>query len=464
MREIIDGLGYMPKTCTWELTLACNLRCGHCGSSAGKPRPGELSRERSLEIVRELDQLGCRRITLSGGEPTLSPHWEAIASEAATCGVRVNMITNGLRADRSSCRSRQAGRSRQHWDQHRRSRRGARPRTADIAVCTDESCASSTICHGVGLPVGVIHHDSASKPESTRCSVRVARGAGVRMAASDCQRDGQPVEPAGADRAGGLAPVDPRSCGAGGAGGALMCALATNIGYYGPYEKVLRKHRSCPVDCWVGCYAGCRHVGIESDGGVKGCLSVQATRATEGNLHESTLSEIWHREGAFAYNRQFRRTDLAGFCATCEHADVCRGGCLSMRTCEGGRENPFCYHRVATLAERAASSRRRHYVPLVLAPAALLASFGLGCGASQPAPTPGPATTAQPAGRSDPDEPMVVAVDEPEPVGVDEYGMPDIEPVEEYGMPEPEPPVVSEYAVVEPDPPGVDEYGMNPPD
>ena len=77
MREIIDGLGYAPKTCTWELTLACNLRCGHCGSRAGKARPGELPLERSLEVAKELGALGCRRITLSGGECLMQPEFSA---------------------------------------------------------------------------------------------------------------------------------------------------------------------------------------------------------------------------------------------------------------------------------------------------------------------------------------------------------------------------------------------------
>jgi radical SAM protein with 4Fe4S-binding SPASM domain len=105
-------------------------------------------------------------------------------------------------------------------------------------------------------------------------------------------------------------------------------------------------------------------------------LSIQASTATEGNLQTQSLAEIWRKPGAFTYNRQFTPRDLGGFCATCVHAEICRGGCLSMRTCEGGGENPFCYHRVATLAERAAKRSRARYVPMVIAPAALLALVG----------------------------------------------------------------------------------------
>ena len=455
MREIIDGLGYAPKTATWELTLACNLRCGHCGSRAGRARPGELSLERSLEVARELGEMGCRRVTLSGGEPTLSPHWQAIASEASRAGVRVNMITNAYKADRAfALRAKDAGLASvgvsidglEEVHDHVRGKRGL---YRDLLAFIDD-------CHAVGLPVGAVTTIQRRNRMQLHALYELLEGRvyvwqlqiGAAMGNLKDRRNEQ-IEPADLLR---LVPDLARLIERGG----VDVRIGDNIGYYGPYEKVLRKHRSCPVDCWLGCYAGCRHVGIESDGGVKGCLSIQATSETEGNLKDSSLSDIWNRPGAFAYNRAFERSDLAGFCATCEHADICRGGCLSMRTCEGGRENPFCYHRVATLADRAAPPRRRRYVPLVLAPAALLASFGLCCGGTQAPTSPPPAASAQPANPSDPGgEPAVIAeyaVQEPEPAppGVDEYGMP-------------EPRSVSDYAIEEPEPGGVEEYGIEAP-
>jgi radical SAM protein with 4Fe4S-binding SPASM domain len=154
--------------------------------------------------------------------------------------------------------------------------------------------------------------------------------------------------------------------------------VGDNVGYYGPHEAVLRAGRKSSLPHWVGCYAGCRHVGIEADGGVKGCLSLQCTTKTEGNLQRESLRDIWLRPGAFAYNRGFRLADLGGFCRSCQYAETCRGGCLSMRSCEGGRDNPFCYHRVATLAQREKRSRSL-YVPIAVAPAALLVLLGFGC-------------------------------------------------------------------------------------
>jgi radical SAM protein with 4Fe4S-binding SPASM domain len=120
-------------------------------------------------------------------------------------------------------------------------------------------------------------------------------------------------------------------------------------------------------------------MGIEADGGVKGCLSLQAVETTEGNLHNEPLADIWFREGAFAYNRDFSLSDLAGFCRSCRYATLCRGGCFSARTCEGGVENTYCYHRVSVLAQRRSIAQT---LTKALAPAALAALFSvsINCG------------------------------------------------------------------------------------
>ncbi|MGZ5971002.1 MAG: hypothetical protein ACXWP4_25205, partial [Polyangiales bacterium] len=40
-----------PIYAVWELTLACDLACRHCGSRAGRARPDELSTEEALDLV-----------------------------------------------------------------------------------------------------------------------------------------------------------------------------------------------------------------------------------------------------------------------------------------------------------------------------------------------------------------------------------------------------------------------------
>ena len=46
----------------WEFTLACNLKCRHCGSSAGKKRKDELSTNAALDVVKRLKDLGIKEV------------------------------------------------------------------------------------------------------------------------------------------------------------------------------------------------------------------------------------------------------------------------------------------------------------------------------------------------------------------------------------------------------------------
>ena len=56
-------------TCVWEVTMACNMRCKHCGSSCSNALPGELSTFEALRFIDMCKDIGIQWISLSGGEP-----------------------------------------------------------------------------------------------------------------------------------------------------------------------------------------------------------------------------------------------------------------------------------------------------------------------------------------------------------------------------------------------------------
>ena len=460
MREIVDGLKRYPRTCTWELTLRCNLRCGHCGSRAGTARAGEMSEELALRTTAELAALGCQKVSLSGGEPTLSPYWDKVAAEGVRLGMKMNMIVSGVNGGRDLVRRagnaglNGLGVSLDGLEATHDRNRGLQGLYGRVMQLIDD-------CHAVGLSVGVITtvwkgnlHELEAMHDLLAGRVYVWQ---LQLGAAMGNLSDHRADQIAPEDLLTIVPLVARLV----ERGQVNVHVADNIGYYGPYEDILRKRRTAPVSCWVGCYAGCRHLGIESDGGVKGCLSIQSTRATEGNLHKDSLRDIWMRPGAFSYNRAFQLDDLSGFCRTCEHAAVCRGGCLSMRTCEGGRDNPFCYHRVATLADRDAERSRARYVPRMVVPAALLAAFGLGCGSDDSAPGPEVKDAAQewpPAG----DAYGITfdgGQDGPD-VGAEYYGMPG----DAYGIPWDSPPVTDagdeSIDAADETPPAGDAYGI----
>ena len=78
-----------------ELTLACNLRCRTCSAAAGVARGAELGEAELRGLAAELSSLGGRLLTLSGGEPLLSPHLFAVLDECRRRGLKAAMFTNG---------------------------------------------------------------------------------------------------------------------------------------------------------------------------------------------------------------------------------------------------------------------------------------------------------------------------------------------------------------------------------
>ena len=85
-----------PFIIGWELTLACNLRCRHCGSSASQPRTNELTLEESLAVCDQFPELFVQEVNFTGGEPLLRPDWKRIATHLGKLGIKTKILTNGL--------------------------------------------------------------------------------------------------------------------------------------------------------------------------------------------------------------------------------------------------------------------------------------------------------------------------------------------------------------------------------
>ncbi|MFH1453123.1 MAG: SPASM domain-containing protein, partial [Armatimonadota bacterium] len=118
---------------------------------------------------------------------------------------------------------------------------------------------------------------------------------------------------------------------------------ADSLGYcYGNSEKILKDAE------WSGCSAGCYIAGIEENGNVKGCLSLQDDYFTAGNVKKRSLIDIWNDDSSFTYTRKYDVSKMTGYCADCESKKDCRSGCLGMAYSLGGSiyENPYCYKRI----------------------------------------------------------------------------------------------------------------------
>lgn len=344
---------YIPEFCVWELTLQCNMRCIHCGSQAGEARPLELTVDECLSVARDLVSLGCRQVSLIGGEVFLFPNWERVGRELSDGGIAVNIVTNGfLMGDRQVQQIKEArlvnvaisvdGME----DNHDRTRnvkasfqkvlaaferlRAENVRIAVVTTLMDYNCADLEPLYDLLVEQGV-----------SVWQIQLAAMMGNLAGRTDLRLD-----PARVPWVTSFIRNRRNRNG-------IEIYAGDDIGYFDENEMYLR-NRPGTVSLWRGCQAGLRVVGIDSVGNVKGCESLYSDHFIEGNLRVEPVADIWNKEGNFAYNRQFDLRQLTGQCATCDKASVCRGGCRGSCYFTAGMlfENPYCCYRI-----------RSNYVP-----------------------------------------------------------------------------------------------------
>ena len=346
---------YNLRSCVWEITLACCFHCVYCGSRAGKAREGELTTEECLGVADQLIGMGCRRVSLIGGEVFMRRDWDSIARRLTDGGVRVAIITNGyLFDDALKAKLREANLEsvavsidgpRHLHDRYRQ------PGSFDRAVNALRAVAEA------GLPATVI---STLNGENVQCLeelyealIRYPVSAWQLQACSPMGNAARPDFDHRFDPWRVIDFVEARL-----EDSPFPIGIADNIGYFTPGENRLRGRigRRFP-----GCGAGLSLIGIDSVGNVRGCEAMYDDRFIEGNLRQKTIREIWENPDGFAYNRRFDPSLLTGKCAECPEGPYCAGGCRSYNYFFHGRmyEHPACARTLPHFSTgRGAGTRR----------------------------------------------------------------------------------------------------------
>ena len=361
-------VAHRPILAVWEITLACDLACRHCGSRAGRARPDELTTDECFDVVDQLAELGVFEVVLIGGEAYLRDDWTRIVARIKERGMSPLITTGG---------------------------RGLTPARAAEAAAAGLASASVSIDGGPAV------HDRlrgvAGAHAAALAAMRALREAGIPISANtQINRPSLPDLPeiletiiahgahswqlqltVAMGRAADtpdlllqpydlleLFPLIDRL--------ADRCREAdvrlwpgNNVGYFGPYESKLRG--TLPRGHMVHCGAGRWGIGIEADGTIKGCPSLATATWAGGNVRDARLRDIWERAAPLRYTRDRTVDDLWGFCRTCYYADTCRAGCTWTAESLLGRpgNNPMCHHRALELAR---AGKRERLVQVARAP------------------------------------------------------------------------------------------------
>ncbi len=299
-----------PVNVTWEVTLACNLRCAHCLSASGARAPGELDTAEALRLVAELHDAKVFQVNFGGGEPFLRPDFETILDACHERRLVTCVSTNGTLIDRA----RVERLSRSGLVAIQVSLDGATAATCDAhrgagthrrAVEALELLADSPIPTSINTVLTALNadeipalHDLAAR---LGVSFRVSRFRPSGRGAEGWER----LRPSAAQL---LAFSSWLSSAAGVRTGDSFFSLT-------PQERQglgLNLCGAAKLTCCVG-----------PTGDVYPCAFLQRREFWAGSLRAGSFREIWDRAEIFATLRNLRIHS----CESCQRFDSCHGGC-----------------------------------------------------------------------------------------------------------------------------------------
>lgn len=352
----------VPIHVIWELTLACDLRCIHCGSRAGRRRSSELDTRECLEVVDSLARLGTREVSLIGGEAYLRQDLaeiiRAIRLHGIYCAIQtggrqftparmervvkaglngIGVSLDGLEPLHDKMRG-VPGSFRAALDTLRRAKAAGLRTSVNTQIgaeTLDDLSALLQVIIEIGtkqwqvqltVPIGnaVDHEDLLLQPY---------RLLEIMPALARLYHEAQDHE--------------------------VLLLAGNNIGYFGPYEHLWRGYAE-EGEHWGGCSAGVNVLALESDGTVKGCPSLPTAAYAGGNVRDLSLESLWRASPPpLSFRRARSVAELWGFCRTCYYAEICLGGCTWMAHSVLGRRgnNPYCHYRALELAKRGLRER-----------------------------------------------------------------------------------------------------------
>jgi radical SAM protein with 4Fe4S-binding SPASM domain len=316
------------------------MRCLHCGTSAGKARADELSHDEAIALIDELAELGTDSITISGGEPLLRKDWRDLARHMKKRDVKPYIITNGFAVtpeivqDMKEIGFTNIGVSldgTESTHNYIRQNKNSFPRAVNAMRLMDEAgvrfCAITQVSNINLAELDAIRdilldvHCPAWRIQMTTPTGRMPREMVLSL-------DNYPVlidKILEYQKLGGI-DID----------------VGENVGYFGCKGTELLDGQA-----YFGCYAGTRVAGVESNGDIKGCLSMPE-EFVEGNVRDGGFTKIWNNPDGFAYNRKFTRETADGACRECEYLPLCRGGCAttSWAATKSRANNPYCIYQI----------------------------------------------------------------------------------------------------------------------
>ncbi|HJV67476.1 MAG TPA: mycofactocin radical SAM maturase [Geomonas sp.] len=323
-----------PVNLTWEVSLACNLRCTTCLSSSGEPAHGELTTAEALDLVEQVHKAKVFQINFGGGEPFMRPDFEQILDACHERGIMTCISTNGTLIDAA------------------RVQRLSKTRLVAIQVsmdgATEETCDA---IRGKGVyrrAIEALKLLAASKIPTSINTVltrqnadeipamhKMAHELGVSLRVSRFRPSGR-----GADNWENLRPTP-----------AQLLAFSDWLASSGDvrtgdsfFSLTSQERQGLGLNlCGAAKLTCC----VGPTGNMYPCAFLQTERFKAGSLREQTFQQIWDSSEIYDSFRSLRIHS----CEECQRFDQCHGGCPAVawhlkNDLNGG--DPECLERCVT--------------------------------------------------------------------------------------------------------------------
>ncbi|MBC8753892.1 radical SAM protein [Kordia sp. YSTF-M3] len=351
-----------PVYVVWEITLACNLKCTHCGSRAGKVRPGELTTEQCFEVIDSLKRLGTREISIIGGEAFLRKDWLDIIRRIDESGMECSMQTGAYNLtekrimDAKAAGIKNIGVSIDGLEKTHNDIRGRKDSFSQAI-----NCLSLLKKHGIVSSVNTTMTKKNKDELDELLDILIANGVKnwqvqlvVAMGNAVDNSDELVIQPYELiDFYENLIVIYRKAL-----ANNVLVQAGNNIGYFGPYEHIWRQGS---VGYYSGCSAGHTALGIEADGIIKGCPSLPTSDYTGGNVKDMSIEDIWKYSEQMFFSRYRNTEEMWGGCKGCYYETSCLAGCSWTSHVLFGKRgnNPFCHHRAIELNKKGHKERIR---------------------------------------------------------------------------------------------------------
>jgi mycofactocin radical SAM maturase len=323
-----------PVNLTWEVSLACNLRCSHCLSASGEPAEGELTTAEALDLVEQLHQAQVFQINFGGGEPFMRPDFEEILDACHSRGIMTCISTNGTlltkeRVDRLAASRLVAIQV---------SMDGASPATCDAIRGNgvyDRAIEALKLLAATAIPTSINTVLTAQNAAEIPAMHALAHSLGVSLRVSRFRPSGR-----GADNWEALRPTP-----------AQLIAFSDWLAASGDvrtgdsfFSLTSQERQGLGLNlCGAAKLTCC----VGPTGNMYPCAFLQTERFKAGTLRENTFQEIWDASEIYESFRNLRIHS----CEECQRFDQCHGGCPAVawhlkNDINGG--DPECLERCVT--------------------------------------------------------------------------------------------------------------------